>query len=783
MMRQPKTIKYTILFGFLPALVLIGGLTLLARHSMSAINEKIAVITEQHNRKTELIQGMRNVVQQRSLSMHAMLHMTDLFEREEEFLRFKDLAEQFSIYRRELSRLALTNQQRRLLADALSIIQVTQPLQVSIVDNIVGEVMTKATYADLRRDLPLETRLVGLFDRLIDIERVDTAVAVQAARAEYQFASIFMAVLGGGAVTIMAIVALLVIRRTGVVESDLYQEKEQAEITLHSIGEGVITTDAEMNVVYMNPIAEQLTALRTEEAFGKPLSSVYQLLDEKTRAPLAMPDRFGMSNAVGHGRQKGKLMISQLGNEYAIEDSFAPIRNGANETVGGVLVFRDVTEARKLSRQLSWQASHDGLTGLTNRLEFEILLSNLLGSAKAQNKNHALLYMDLDQFKVVNDTCGHVAGDELLKKLALIISPAIRDSDTLARLGGDEFGVLLEGCPLEGARNIANEILGIIQDFRFVWKDHTFNIGVSIGLVSIDGESEDVAAVLSAADAACYLAKEKGRNRVWVHQHDDEELVHRRGEMQWISQLTAALENDRFVMYKQMISPVDETHAGSETYELLIRLDDGDGNLISPGAFIPAAERYGLMTRIDHRVVGKAVEWLIGQSVRDGRHENVAINVSSKSVGDEGFLEFVRQQIARNEIDATSLCFEITETGVIENFTQAIKFINTFREMGCRFALDDFGSGMSSFAYLKNLPVDYLKIDGTFIRDMADDPVDHSMVESITRTGHVMGKKIIAEWVETEAVLEKLKALGVDYVQGYLVHKPEPLQVISGLKR
>ncbi|HDJ86086.1 MAG TPA: EAL domain-containing protein [Chromatiales bacterium] len=437
------------------------------------------------------------------------------------------------------------------------------------------------------------------------------------------------------------------------------------------------------------------------------------------------------------------------------------------------MVFHDVTYARRLERELSYHASHDALTGLCNRRQFELVLEQALQDAVSGGREHALCYLDLDQFKVVNDTCGHGAGDELLRQLAARLSTKVRESDMLARLGGDEFGVLLYGCTPRRAYAIAEELRNVIREFRFSRREHRFQVGASIGVVAINSGSGSVAELLSAADVACYAAKERGRNRVHVYQTDDHELQERRGEMRLVSRINRALQEGRFRLFVQDTAGLsDDARPGYR--ELLVRLVDRDGGLLLPMSFIPAAERYGLMPSVDRWVVANACRLLVEESARDS--EGIwAINLSGQSVCDEAFLEYVMHTVRESGVAPQRLCFEITETATITNLGHATRFMNVMHGMGCRFALDDFGSGLSSFCYLKQLPVDYLKIDGAFVRDMAEDPIDYAMVEAINRIGHVMGIRTIAEFVEDEAALNALRGLGVDYAQGYWIAEPHPM--------
>ncbi len=557
--------------------------------------------------------------------------------------------------------------------------------------------------------------------------------------------------------------------------NSLFKQKELAEVTLHSIGDAVITTDSAARVEYLNPIAEQLTGWKTQDAYGLPLARVCVLIDGVSRKPEPNPVERCLRERQVVGLASNVVLVARDGKEYVIEDSAAPIRDREGIIVGAVMVFYDVTQMRHTSHLLSYHATHDALTGLVNRREFERRLADLLVRAKNLGQQHAFCYLDLDQFKVINDTCGHAVGDKLLRQLTYLLQEGMRESDTLARLGGDEFGVLLEGCPLDRALQIAESLRQIVKDFRFSWEGHPFDLGASIGLVIIDADSVSIEEVMSEADAACYAAKEKGRNRVQVFRPGNLELARRHGEMQWVSRISHALEENRFVLYCQTIAPLDgklERHC-----EILLRLLDEEGKLVPPLDFIPAAERYNLMPAIDRWVIQNGLS-AIGQHLRghpEQAGEVFCINLSGASLGEEKLEHFISDQLALHQVPPSLICFEVTETAAIANLDQAAALIKTLRAKGCRFALDDFGSGLSSFRYLKLLPVDYLKIDGAFVKDMADDPVDYAMVQAINTVGHVMGIKTIAEYVENDAILEKVRELGVDYAQGYGIRKPCPM--------
>lgn len=481
-------------------------------------------------------------------------------------------------------------------------------------------------------------------------------------------------------------------------------------------------------------------------------------------------------DSLGQGRLDVRVEESSGGELRTLE-------RGINAMAAALQVGQERLQERidEATERLSYQATHDALTGLVNRREFERRLEKALVGAREGGTQHALCYLDLDQFKIVNDTCGHVAGDELLRQLTVLLQGKVRDTDTLARLGGDEFGVLLNNCPLAQAQIVADLLRQTVKDFHFVWQDKPFVVGASIGLVSIDRESESMAHVLSCADRACYAAKELGRNRVHVYRAEDSEMALRQGEMNWVARITNAIEENRFRLYYQTIMSLNDSEEGLH-FEILLRMLGENGEIIPPMAFIPAAERYNLMPSVDRWVVSTAfgMYWgIFANQARDVRH-TCTVNLSGPSLCDEYFLDFIKRQFVLYQVPHDQICFEITETAAITNLTRAMAFIRELRSLGCRFSLDDFGSGLSSFTYLKNMPVDYLKIDGSFVLNMVDDPMDHAMVAAINKVGHVMGLKTIAECVENEAILEQLRALKVDFAQGFSIKRPAPLLELGG---
>lgn len=555
----------------------------------------------------------------------------------------------------------------------------------------------------------------------------------------------------------------------------LFEEKVQADVTLNSIMDGVITTDSENTIQYLNPVAEKLMGVNLKQAKDSNLNEIIQLIDEDTGVHIPSPTVSCLNNhqieiLAGHS-----ALIRNDGKTIPVEATAAPMRNDSDEIIGVVMVIQDVSHERKLSRQLSYQASHDMLTGLFNRRMFEEQLEMALLNVSVENRNHALCYVDLDQFKIVNDTCGHVAGDELLRQLGDLLKSCIREGDTLARLGGDEFGLLLENCALKKASEVAEKLRQEVKDFRFVWQDRSFEIGASIGVVGIHADNMDLGTIMAAADMACYAAKDMGRNRVHVYEPSDAVLAERHGQMHWAGRISKALEEHRMVLYEQPVIAIKGNADAPKHCEILIRMLDEENAIIRPDAFIPAAERYNLMPTVDRWVIGQVFEFMKSTGC-EGTNNVIAINLSGTSLADEGLLAYILEKAERYQTDLSRICFEITETAAISNLAKATIFIKALKSKGCRFSLDDFGSGLSSFSYLKNLPVDYIKIDGSFVVDMINDPVDRAMVDAIVRVGHVMQVKVVAEWVENEETLSLLREMGVDFVQGY--HLGVPKEVV-----
>ncbi len=565
-------------------------------------------------------------------------------------------------------------------------------------------------------------------------------------------------------------------------------ERRQAERTLHasearfrllleSAGEGIYGLDTEGCCTFVNEAALAMLGYARDELLGHETHSLihHTHADGSAYPAETCPvyDAFRKGQPT-HGLVE--LLWRKDGSSFPAEYSAQPLRE-AGRVSGAVMVFRDVAEAQALRHLLSYQATHDMLTGLVNRQEFERRLERMLIETRENGEEYALLYLDLDQFKVVNDTCGHTAGDQLLRQITARLHECLRGRDTLARLGGDEFGVLLEHCPLDQALRIATELRDAAQDYRFVWEGKPFSVSASIGLVPLSAAPGNVSAALAAADAACYAAKEQGRNRVHLYQPDDALLAQQQTQMQWVTRLTHALDTNRFRLYQQIIAPLGQPGQARPHHEILLRLLDEEGRVVEPMAFVPAAERYNLMPAIDRWVVRE----VISRHAVQQRHAPVAerpifaVNLSGGSLSDERLAEFVCDLLAEHGVPADMLCFEISETAAIANLSRATEFIRALKREGCLFALDNFGSGMSSFAYLKQLPVDFLKIDGSFIRTMAEDRLTCAMAEAINRVAHVMAIETVAECAESAPILALLQELGVDHAQGYALARPHPL--------
>ena len=556
--------------------------------------------------------------------------------------------------------------------------------------------------------------------------------------------------------------------------------KPRAMATLDAMGESVITVDAEGRIDYLNHSAEILLGQKLDQVLGKTFPDVASLVDENDRRALGDPVHKALSSGGRAGAARRAVLVPGSGSvERFVEISVTPLQLDGQETAGLVLVLHDTSELRGLTRQMTYQASHDALTGLVNRREFERRLQEALDSAQAGDVAHALCYLDLDHFKVVNDTCGHTAGDNMLREIASLIKDAVRDSDTVARIGGDEFALLLVGCPLEKARQIADNVVRSVDDYRFVWKDKIFNVGVSIGLVEIGRDSGNIEDIMNSSDSACYVAKKQGGLHVHVYSAREEASARHSGEIQWLLKLQGALRDNKFELYFQ---PIVHAQAGGLTgpsLEVFVRLAAENGQPPAPPAeFIRAAERYRLMPHVDRWVVQAVFSALGRGGLKLAPGRSVAINIAGQTLGDAEFLEFVVDCLDHTGANPGDICFEVTENSVVANLDHAQRFIAVLHGMGCEFALDDFGSGLSSFSTLKTLPMDYLKIDGSFIKNLAGDSVNQAMVAAMIDLSRSLNFRVVAEQVEDQLALDTVTGMGIDFVQGFAIGRPQPLSMI-----
>lgn len=621
---------------------------------------------------------------------------------------------------------------------------------------------------------PTLTRSYPLYDAGQEVGRLEVTGSLRTLVQRASIAGLLGLLLGALVFIVVRSLPLRALRRA---LAELFDEKERAETTLQAISDAVISTDAYSHVRYLNRSAQQLLGTTAERATGQPIALLVHLRNDKSHAPLANPLELALTEQTTvAGTGNSELYLPDKPS-IAVEEYAAPIFGPEGHVTGGVMVLRDVSLARAYLQQRAWDASHDPLTGLFNRREFESRVKAALQETHDAGLNHVVCFLDLDGFKVVNDTGGHAAGDQLLIQIAQLLRSRAREADTLARLGGDEFGLLLHDCDMEHARQIAAEVLTLIQEFRLAWESRVYSVGASIGLAALHREHLTPAEVIGEADSACYWAKEQGHNRIRAFLPTDQHLSLRRAQTDWATRIRAAFDQHRFVLYQQPFLRLKQGDDLNEHLEVLLRMRDEDGTLIEPGNFLPAAERYNLMPEIDRWVVREVFSYyrdLLAD--RGGRPVTCAINLSGASINTEGFFDFVREEYERYLLGPGAICFELTENVAVNNLPAAVQFIKQCQAIGIEFAIDDFGIGNSSLGYLKSLPVDYLKIDGGFIRNIEHDKTDRAMTETVNQIGHLLGKKTIAEFAENEAIVDILREMGIDYAQGFGVCRPTPLR-------
>ncbi len=757
--------------AFLAAVIGVLGFT-----RMSALNAQLRNTAELRNNKIALVQDM--VLSARG---HADLLLTlnvasDPEEKRRAHQQYPDLMANIESARSSFLALKVTPEESKLLDGVLQAAERLRLFHQSA-QRVADETgLDLQSREQVLRAITARQELETSIGRLLELQRTaafrEVADASELNQDAFRFALLLQAIALAVSVVVGVAVTWLVSRS----ERQLKRSKEKAQATLNAIDDGVITVDGGGLVQYMNPRAEALTGWRLAEARKRPLGAVYNLVSHEGRRPVVHPASTPSGAPMFGG--EGNLLLARDGREYEVQDSASAIRDEEKRVAGAVLVFRDLTDERKMRRELEWHSVHDRLTGLNNREEFE----RQLAAAIQQNDSgqpHALLFLDLDQFSVINNTCGHVGGDQLLCRVAEVLRETLRSTDVIARLGGDDFAVLLRNRSFKDAFDLAEELCRRVRAIRFTWQDKTSQVTTSIGVVAIDGGVRDPAQIMGAADIACYAAKEAGRDCVMVH-HPEGEGASRMQDMGMVSRIQHALDTGSFTLYRQRIQGLHEHNRDDRHYEMLVRMIEPDGRVLPPGAFLPAAERYNLMRPIDRWVVQAALAALQrmnqAQPAQDaGIH---TINLSGATINDSTFSAFLGEQLALHGVQASSICFEITETMAISNLSRAASLMHDVKAMGCKFAIDDFGIGMSSFAYLKHLPVDYLKIDGAFIRNILRDQVDYEIVDAIARICRSFNVRTIAEFVEEEAIMPVIAALGVDYAQGYAVGKPLPLETV-----
>lgn len=778
-MQRDSAIKLLKL-GLSTILGLMFLVTMVSLALLHSSSDRIKEVVTDNNTKAELINKMLASARERTVNLQNMIILEDPFKQDEQWMLINANGAKFAEARQELLSRSLPIAEQRLLEEQSKLTGSVGPLQLQIAELVLAGDKTQAFALLEAEAIPGQNQTFQLLTELLNTQGNNAEEAVRAANLNYRNTLVTILALMFGLGGTSLLIARYLLQRTSETEARLQAATQRAQITLHSIGDGVITTDTQGLIEQLNPEAERLTGWSARDAVAQPIDRVFAAFHETSSNLITEPVSLALREQRIITSQEDVMIHAQSGREFSIEYTVAPIFDQASNTImGAILVFRDVTQLRVIAKELAYQAKHDLLTGLMNRREFERHLETIMSRMPDQtDEPHWLCYLDLDQFKLINDTCGHLAGDELLKRIAHILQVQVRDVDFLARLGGDEFAIVLNRCTVADATLIIERIRQALNNMNFSWTGKEFGTSGSFGLVPITMENSTLYELMSAADTACYVAKDDGRNRIHLYHNGDGATARRTGEMRWVQRIKQALTENRFVLYHQPIAALQGTVYSIHS-EILVRMLDEDNTIIPPLAFIPAAECYNLIATIDRWGIHNTLQSLHGPMLTAAPGTcTIAINLSAQSLCDDGFLPYVLHELDALNFDPHHLCFEITETCAMSNLSRAIHFMSTLRARGCRFALDDFGSGLSSFAYLRNLSVEYLKIDGSFVRDIEHDAMDLAMVESINQIGHVAGIQTIAEYVENTAILEKLRRLGVDFAQGYGIARPEPLHFL-----
>lgn len=741
---------------------------------IKATQAQINEIVTSNNKKSHLLVEMQQASRDKSLALYSMISSETSLEYDKVFIKFQFHTEVFDKARKTLLSMPLSTTERDLIKHQGKLSRIALPLQ-----NIIIKFLHKERYRDAvkiltSKSIPAQNAVLAQISKIIKFQNNSNEHILSQLQNRLNNNIIFILIISIIIFILTAVTSLYVISKITKTEKQLFFEKELAQTTLHSIGDGVITVNKNYAIQTINPVAEILTDVKSKDVIGENILSVYDGENSKQKSEINKH----LTNNNTERSLFDFTLTKKDGTRYEVEHSITPIIDQTKNVLGAVIILRDVTKVRTMEKRLSYQASHDALTGLINRREFEVRIKQTLRNSQIENTIHSICFLDLDKFKIINDTSGHAAGDEFLKQVSNTIQSLLRQTDVLARLGGDEFGIILNSCSIKKAESICNQIIKKIRATRFIWGENAFETGASIGIVPVTKHTASVSEIMSSVDAACYEAKNKGRNCTQIFKPDDTDFLNHQIQTSWLQKIKKAINNNDFELYFQELHSINSEKPTFKSIELLVRLNN-ENKVISPNSFIPTAERYNLMPTIDAWVIDNTFEFIKKYREKHNSEIKVSINLSGQSLSEDAILELITNKLKEdNQISKELICFEITETATIANMSKAIKFIAQIKKMGCTFSLDDFGSGLSSFSYLKNMDVDNLKIDGVFIRDIHIDPTNRVFVESIHKISKIMGIKTTAEYVENKEILNCIKSIGIDYAQGYHFAKPAPVKTL-----
>ena len=760
--------------GFISILIAMLITWYISLQQMEYVNSVIEK-SQVNSTKMDLVARLMEVARSRTRLTMKMIHTDDIFERDEINLELDRKATEFSVNRQKLFDLGLSEEELKLFADLDKAVAPALKRQ-----RLAAELALSENEADLRQAshillnevYPTQNIIVDTFSGMLHEYKEQIAASSREAQNQIDWDKRLNYFIFGSIFILSFFVILFVIRHISLTARSLSTEKEKAQSTIRSLGDAVVTTDRNNIIEYVNRTAESLIGKVSSELVGQTLQDGFPAYDKKRDCWVWEAAKKLITGEDLNPLSRNITLYSFDDVEYEVTVAISPIVDIHGDTNGVIVSFHDITQSQELLKKIQYQATHDALTGLLNRREFETRVTKSL-TLYENNPTHAMCLIDLDSFKAVNDACGHAAGDQLLKQLSEYLLPKIRRSDFIGRLGGDEFGIFLSNTDSEHAHRIISDILDSIKEFLFIWDNKHFRIGASIGMIDIPPNFTDYNYLYKAVDTACYIAKNSGRNQIKRVSIDDSTLTSRVIESDWITKLNHALENNTFLLCGQTIEPLSLRTQGRKHIEVLIRMtDENEDSIISPMAFIPVAERYGMMNKIDLWVFNQVCRHIVETPLD---HTVYAVNLSGQTLSSkENMLELLK--IAEKlQLPPGRLCLEITETVAIANLEQARKFMEHMQSFGCYVALDDFGSGLSSFSYLKNLPLDYIKIDGSFIKTVISDKSSKVMIDAIHNVGKKLGLITIAEYIENEETLVELKKIGIDMGQGYFFDKPHPL--------